>query len=164
MAELIPGVRNAARALIVRDSHLLLLHKQGGLHALPGGGQETGETLLAALQRECREEIGCEVLAPELLRVGDYFKLKQSEPATRRHQVDFLFRCRVAADYVPHNGPSPDKRQTGVAWLPVASLPDCRFSPAYLGEVLPEMLAAGISSAAPSGPLYMGEFHDLATS
>ncbi|MCW4149786.1 NUDIX domain-containing protein [Halomonas sp. 18H] len=158
MAELIPGVRNTARAVIVRDSHLLLLQKQGGLHALPGGGQETGESLLEALQRECREEIGGEVLAPELLGVSDYFKLKQSDPPTRRHQVDFLFRCRVAADYVPRNGPSPDKRQTGVSWLPVTSLADVRFSPAHLGEVLPDLLTSERAT-----PFYLGEFHDRAT-
>ena len=65
MQNLIPGIRNAVRAIIVRDAHILLLRKQGGgpgdRFALPGGGQDAGETLFQALQRECQEEIGTSV-------------------------------------------------------------------------------------------------------
>ena len=78
MDNLEPGIRNAVRAVIVRDEQLLLLHKDGGprgeRYALPGGAQDAGETLLDALQRECVEEIGSEVQVAQLLHVADYFK------------------------------------------------------------------------------------------
>jgi hypothetical protein len=49
MAELIPEIRNAARALIVRQDKILLLRKEadggGERFALPGGGQDPGESL-----------------------------------------------------------------------------------------------------------------------
>ena len=62
MNELLPDIRNAVRAIIVRDDRVLLLRKggdgRGERFALPGGGQEAGESLADALLRECREEIG----------------------------------------------------------------------------------------------------------
>ncbi|MDR5860895.1 NUDIX domain-containing protein [Halomonas eurihalina] len=157
MAELIPGVRNSARALILREDHILLLQKEDDVYALPGGGQETGEPLEAALQRECREEIGTDVLAPALIQVCDYFKLKRTEPATRRHQVDFIFRCAVPDDYAPHNGPSPDKRQLEVRWVEVRDLVRLAFSPAYLVLQLPRLIESRERTAE---PLYTGVFHD----
>lgn len=157
MAELIPGVRNSARALILREGHILLLRKEGDVYALPGGGQETGEPLEAALQRECREEIDTGVLAPALVHVCDYFKLKCTEPATRRHQVDFIFRCFVPDDYTPRNGASPDKRQLEVRWVEVRDLGRLAFSPDYLATSLPRLIGPGARAA---GPLYTGVFHD----
>lgn len=158
MAELIPGVRNSARALILRDDRLLLLRKEGNVYALPGGGQDTGEPLEVALQRECREEIDTEVLAPALVQVCDYFKLKRGEPATRRHQVDFIFRCRVPDDYTPRNGTSPDKRQLDVQWVEAHRLDRLAFSPGYLASLLPRLIGP---ADRPAGPFYSGVFHDL---
>jgi len=87
MTELIPPIRNAARALIVRRSHVLLLRKAGGgsgeRYALPGGGQDLGETLQQALVRECQEEIGTTVAVGGLLHVAEFFKLRDTQPATR---------------------------------------------------------------------------------
>lgn len=158
MAELIPGVRNSARALILREDRILLLKKEGDVYALPGGGQETGEPLEVALQRECREEIDTDVLAPSLVQVCDYFKLKRTEPATRRHQVDFIFRCAVPDDYTPRNGASPDKRQLEVRWVEVRDLDRLVFSPYYLAATLPRLVAPAGQMA--QGPLYTGVFHD----
>ncbi|MFG6178604.1 NUDIX domain-containing protein [Halomonas sp. THAF12] len=157
MAELIPGVRNSARALILRDGYLLLLRKEGDVYALPGGGQDTGESLEGALQRECREEIDTDVLSPSLVQVCDYFKLKRTEPPTRRHQVDFLFRATVPDDYTPRNGASPDKRQLDVLWVEVDVLARLAFSPYYLASVLPRLISTGNAAA---GPLYAGVYHD----
>lgn len=157
MAELIPGVRNSAKALILRDDRLLLLRKEGDVYALPGGGQDTGESLEAALQRECREEIDTEVLSPSLVRVCDYFKLKRTEPPVRRHQVDFLFLATVPDDYTPRNGIRPDKRQLEVQWVEADALARLAFSPFYLASLLPRLIRAGSAAA---GPLYTGVFHD----
>src|SRR5210317_493790 len=97
--ELIPGIRNAARALIIRQDRILLLRKEGGgrgeRYALPGGAQDPGENLRDALNRECEEEIGTAVDIGELLHVAEFFKLRDTQPPTRRHLVEFLFRCAV---------------------------------------------------------------------
>ena len=50
-----PGA--AAQVLLIRHSYV------GGWH-LPGGGVDKGETLVAAMRREVREEVGLEVECP----------------------------------------------------------------------------------------------------
>ncbi len=51
--KLIPGIRNAVRAVIIRDESVLLQHKvyESGreVYVLPGGAQELGESLTDAL-------------------------------------------------------------------------------------------------------------------
>jgi 8-oxo-dGTP pyrophosphatase MutT (NUDIX family) len=56
-------LRQAARAIVFDDQqNIALLHvEKGGYYKLPGGGVEDGEDLIAALKRECLEELGCRV-------------------------------------------------------------------------------------------------------
>lgn len=56
------------RAVVPRDSTLLLLRTRHGVHKFPGGGVEPGEELLEALARELHEECGVTDL-----RVGSLF-------------------------------------------------------------------------------------------
>jgi ADP-ribose pyrophosphatase YjhB (NUDIX family) len=126
MHNLTPNIRNAARALIIDDGCILLLRKDGGdrgkRFALPGGAQDLGETLQEALNRECREEIGTAVEILDLAYVADFFKPRETTPPSTRHLVEFLFRCRLPADYSPHNGPRPDKHQVDVTWVELERL------------------------------------------
>ena len=140
MENLLPEIRNAARALIVRDDRILLLRKQGysdgERFALPGGGQDPGETLRQALLRECEEEIGARVLVHDLLHVADYFKVRDTDPPSTRHLVEFLFRCEVPDTYAPMNGEHPDKHQVEVVWAALDSLPDMPLFPRSLALFL----------------------------
>ncbi|MGD8631056.1 MAG: NUDIX domain-containing protein [Gammaproteobacteria bacterium] len=153
MENLLPEIRNAARALIVRDDRILLLRKQGypdgQRFALPGGGQDPGETLRQALLRECQEEIGTRVLIHDLVHVADYFKVRDTDPPSTRHLVEFLFHCEVQDTYVPMNGEHPDKHQVEVVWVPLDALPDIPLYPRSLAAFL------GRRSAAAAG-IYMG--------
>jgi len=133
MENLEPNIRNAVRALIVRDGCVLLLKKDGGglgeRYALPGGAQDTGETLIQALDRECQEEIGTSVEIGELLYVADYFKPRDTIPASTRHLVEFLFSCNVPASYTPVNGYHPDKHQIEVVWVSLEDLEQITLLP-----------------------------------
>lgn len=77
------SVREAARAIVVDDKGLIaLLHvTKEGYYKLPGGGLEGDEDKIVALQRECEEEIGCNVeVTREVGMIVEYrkvFKLKQ---------------------------------------------------------------------------------------
>ena len=126
-------IRNAPRAVIVRDDRILLLRKhdelKGERFALPGGAQELGETLQEALNRECREEIGTEVAIRDLLFIADWFKPRLTEPPTTRQLVEFLFACEVPADYRPRNGHRPDKHQLEVVWVPLKELEGVNLQP-----------------------------------
>ncbi len=140
MGNLVPGIRNAARALIVRDEHLLLLRKEddvsGECYALPGGAQEAGETLLEALNRECLEEIGTEVGIRDLLHVADWFKQRDTVPPSIRQRVEFLFDCTIPEDYQPQNGHRPDKHQVDVVWKKLSELSDIQLLPQALVDYL----------------------------
>jgi ADP-ribose pyrophosphatase YjhB (NUDIX family) len=160
MMELIPGIRNAARALIIRQDQILLLRKEGGgrgeRYALPGGAQDPGENLRVALNRECEEEIGTAVDIGELLHVAEFFKLRDTQPPTRRHLVEFLFRCAVPGDYTPRNGYRPDKHQVEVVWADMEALAGLPIFPRYLSTCIPNSRGGDLTH-------YLGTFEDHAT-
>jgi|SRR6185369_5326153 len=76
-------VREASRAVVIDENGLvaMLFVSKAGYYKLPGGGFEGKENRTAALARECREEIGCEIeILNELGVVTEYrkeFGLKQ---------------------------------------------------------------------------------------
>jgi 8-oxo-dGTP pyrophosphatase MutT (NUDIX family) len=137
---LLPGIRNAVRAVITRDDAVLLQRKiddsGSERYALPGGAQEQGERLTDALQRECEEEIGTRVEVIDLLYVGDYFKPRPTVPVTTRQLVEFLFSCSVATDYQAGNGPRPDRHQVDVVWVPFDQLSEINLVPAGYAQLL----------------------------
>ena len=143
---LIPGIRNAVRAIITRDDSVLLQRKVDDdgseRYALPGGAQEQGESLTEALQRECEEEIGTRVNVIDLFMVGDYFKQRNTTPPTTRQLVEFLFNCTVEPDYQACNGPRPDKHQVEVMWVPVMQLAEINLVPSdYAGLLMKQARA-----------------------
>jgi len=89
-------------AAVVRDGRLLVQRRgwpadAAGRWELPGGGVEDGESEAAALVRECREELGIEVLPGE--RVGEdvplpngrvlriYAATSDGEPSAVEHEA-----------------------------------------------------------------------------
>jgi ADP-ribose pyrophosphatase YjhB (NUDIX family) len=73
---------------------------------LPGGRIESGESLLDAIHRECREELGS---------MPDYVRLVPLEKFTTadQHFAYHTFFCSVAAEFVPEL----NHEHTGWAWL-----------------------------------------------
>ena len=77
-------LREAARAIVFdEDKKIALLHvKKEHYYKLPGGGMEDGEDKMKALERECQEEIGCNVeVVSEVGSIVEYrkiFTLKQT--------------------------------------------------------------------------------------
>jgi 8-oxo-dGTP diphosphatase len=132
--------RVSAKAVIVRDQHLLLISKRdadGIYYLLPGGGQEQNERLDEAVKRECREELGANVEVGELLFVRDYIGRNHEFAATdTSHQVDLMFECRISEDYEPAMGTNPDTDQIGVVWLSLHELGTSRVYPSGLGHAL----------------------------
>jgi len=140
MEPIFPPIRNAARAVILQDKHILLLRKdgyeQGERFALPGGGQDLGETLEQALNRECLEEIDTPVEIHGLVYVADTFKPRDTSPPSTRHLVEFLFICTVPGDYAPRNGQHPDKHQVEVVWVALEKLAAIPLYPRSLAPYL----------------------------
>ena len=149
-------IRTAAKAIIIRNGSILVqenLDDEGPWFLIPGGGQEPGESLHAALQRECVEEIGTKVEIGELRFVRDYIaehhEFAAFEPDV--HQIELMFACAVPDNYEPAKGHTPDTRQIGVCWLPLQELPRHRFYPRAL---VPHLLDAAESA---NGVIYLGD-------
>ena len=134
-------IRNSAKAIIMREGYLLLVRYRddnGDWYILPGGGQRHGESLAAALQRECHEEIGAAVQMGELSLVREYIggNHEFAETDADMHQVDFMFECGIDPLYTPADGTAPDTGQTGVEWVPISDLENRRLYPQALSSVL----------------------------
>ena len=86
-------------ALIFNEQNQLLMCLRGpqarnerGKWEIPGGKVEFGETLIQALQREIKEEIGVEIEVLELLHVADHLILDEQE-----HWISPTYICRITA-------------------------------------------------------------------
>jgi ADP-ribose pyrophosphatase YjhB (NUDIX family) len=149
--------RPAARALIVRAGKLLAIHMRSGpdeFYVLPGGGQRHGETLHQALQRECREELGCRVAIHELAFVREYIGKHHEYPREHAgfHAVECIFRCTLPKSAKLKPGCAPDPQQIGAVWLPLASLPGLALYPKKLRAYLKKRTLAVL-------PIYLGDIN-----
>ena len=151
-------VRTAAKAIIIQDGKLLCTKnqdKRGFYYMLPGGGQEHGENMIEALQRECLEEISAKVNVGEVLFIRDFIarnhELGKIDPDF--HQLELLFECRLEKNAKIGNGINPDARQVGVEWIELEDLKKHRFYP----DGLKNVLANGQVVSAP--PIYLGDIN-----
>ena len=131
-------IRNSAKALIIRDGKMAAIRISDGgeeWYIMPGGGQESGETLSEAVRREVAEELGLEVAPKELAFVIEGVQ------GERFHRVDLVFLCdylRPIENAVLHG----DTNQTGVEWLDIATLNTSKLYPSKLRRPIMN-LAAG---------------------
>ncbi|RLU82493.1 DNA mismatch repair protein MutT [Streptomyces griseocarneus] len=153
-------IRNAASGLVVRDQHVLLVRgdwPRPDTWWLPGGGQQSGETLAACAEREVFEETGVRVKADELVVVREY--IEANHPDGHRmlsgagHRVDAMFRCRILHEPTVLGGPAQDSVQLGVEWVPLDKLADLRTLPPCLPTVITDAVTAGPGR----GAVYLGD-------
>lgn len=145
----------AVKALIIQEGKLLTIAKRDTIgfgYTFPGGGQEHGETLIEAIRRECREEIGCEVVVGGIVYVREYIGAHHQDAQSEGHVhlVEIIFRCDLPPDTVVKSGIQPDDDQVGIEWLPVAELVNYPFYPLDLRAVL---------AAASHKQIYVGDIY-----
>ena len=139
-----PEFRNSIKAVIIREGMLLVTRNQdplGEFLLLPGGGQRFGETMVEALQRECREELGAEIIVHDLLGIREYIGSHHefAEYDAHVHQVEIMFQCELRPGQEPAVDSAHDQWQTGVAWVPLTELDQHRIYPQVLREWLPTL-------------------------
>jgi len=121
-------VRNTARALIIQDGKLLTIKKErphiGIYYTLPGGAQEPDETLDQTLQRECREEVGLELLSSKLIGLREYISNNHEYSFIMKevHAIDFIYECTAYPAVSPLSSPQADVGQIGIEWLPIEKI------------------------------------------
>jgi ADP-ribose pyrophosphatase YjhB (NUDIX family) len=125
------GLTLGVRAVVVDGEGRIFLVKHSyvaGWH-LPGGGVETGETLIAALERELREEGNIELTEPPVFH-GVYFNRRVS----RRDHVA-LYVVRAFRQIAP---PQPDSEIVAHGFFATTELPNdtSRATRERIAEVL----------------------------
>ena len=86
--------------------------KNPGTWGLPGGKVDLGESLLAAIQRECKEELGS---MPEYLRMVPLEKFTSADNGFSYH----TFFCCVVNEFKP----VLNREHLGYAWIDSVTCP-----------------------------------------
>lgn len=136
-----PSPRISARALIVKDGRVLVscyVDKRGPWYVLPGGGQRNGETLMACLLREVKEEACAEVSIGRLRWVREFISANHEESTLdpNFHQIELIFECELVDGSQVGTGEVPDTGQTGLHWYTISELLDVRFYPEPVASIL----------------------------
>ncbi|HUK82026.1 MAG TPA: NUDIX domain-containing protein [Verrucomicrobiae bacterium] len=145
-------IRNSIKAIIIRDRHVLLIKnvdREGFWYVFPGGGQNPGEDMFAALRRECFEETGLLISVGPLRLIREYIGKNHefSKSDSDVHQVELYFECSIMSGSEPKNGEKKDSHQVYVEWVSLERLDSVRvypkvfqnglhnFQTIYLGDV-----------------------------
>ena len=113
---------------IIFEGDKVLLIKRGsvpleGYWSLPGGAQEAGETVEAAVIREILEETGLEIKIIKFATMVDIIDLDEAGKA-RHHYTVADYICRVTGGELQAGGDA-DK----ALWVPIADLDEFNLTP-----------------------------------
>ena len=92
------AVRPSVSAVIFSGDRLLLQRRaDGGQWGLPGGSVEIGETVVAALTREVKEETGLDIAVGRLIGVysDPAFQIVRYPDGRVWHYVTLCFECAI---------------------------------------------------------------------
>jgi ADP-ribose pyrophosphatase YjhB (NUDIX family) len=139
-------VRNSAKAIVVDEGRILLnrcTSRFGEYYALPGGGQNPGETLTDAVTRELLEETGYQVKPMRLSGIYERISERPGEDDDKLcHKIYFIFVCRLlsgeAAPPTEH-----DRFQIGLTWVNIKDIPTCNLFPHAIRDNIQAMLSFG---------------------
>ena len=145
-------IRNSAKAIVIDNGKILLnkcTSRFGEYYALPGGGQNPGETLMEAVKRELLEETGYSV---KPMRLSGIYERVADRPGQdgdgQCHKIYFIFLCRLLSNK-PQKPTEHDKFQIGLEWV---DLRDVRTS-----NMFPHAIRDNISCLITSGEtIYIG--------
>ena len=131
----------AVSAAIIRGGKVLVVRRARkpalGIYTLPGGGVETGETLVQAVTREVREETSLKI-EPVALAGHREAIVRDTQGRVERHFVILCFAARWLAGEPVLNEELDDAR-----WLDPAELSGLRTT-----EGLAEIVAAAVERLA----------------
>lgn len=122
MAEAPTHIELIARALILRDHHVLTCKELGQAHcSLPGGHIDPGESAAVALSRELAEEAGLgDAKVRGCVLVQEH---RFSQRGKAKHEINFVFHVELPA-------------RLGLGCPPIAALePKLRFAWVSIGDL-----------------------------
>jgi 8-oxo-dGTP diphosphatase len=160
-------LRPSARAVILDEEDRILLcrfefardGRQVVVWATPGGGVEQGESLLAALRRELREEVGLELGADAPPHVWHQEAVRPGQVDGYDGAVNDFFLVRVPA-FTPRGSLSDSElaaeNVTGLRWWTAAEIGAYQGTDLFGPRNLAELLAALLRNGPPAEPLTLG--------
>jgi 8-oxo-dGTP pyrophosphatase MutT (NUDIX family) len=129
-------IRIAARALILHEDQLLLVNAYPGamsdLWCAPGGGVETGTSLIENLHREVMEETGLTISVGAPALINEFH-----DPRSGFHQVEVFFRCQIVAGQIDPAWRDPERVVTRRRFVTRSEMDEAqiRFKPDSLADV-----------------------------
>jgi 8-oxo-dGTP diphosphatase len=159
-------LRPSARAVILDEENRILLCRfefvRDGrpvvVWATPGGGVEQGESLLAALRRELREEVGLELTADAPPHVWHQEAVRPGQVAGYDGAINDFFLVRVPA-FTPRGSMSDAElaaeNVTGLRWWTLADIVAYRGTDLFGPRNLSQLLAALLRDGPPAQPLQL---------
>lgn len=140
------SMKQAVRAVIVRDDKLLVMHRNKfgeQYYTLVGGGVDTGEQPEQSLYRELAEETGLRAVNPRLLFIED---------AGDFYGVQYVYLCDYAGGEITMHPQADEAHLNAMGqnvytpmWLPIQDLPAAPF----VSEPLKQRLIEGLRDGWP---------------
>lgn len=137
-------MRQAVRAIVVRDGHLLVIHRNKfgqEYYILPGGGLQPGEPAEQAVFRQVHQETSMAIVNPRLVII---------EEAGDPYGVQYIYLCQYVSGEPRLQPSSPEaeinalgKNLYSPQWLPLHSLASVPFRSATLRQALMQGLSRG---------------------
>ena len=96
-------VRDSARSIIIRDHKAAMIHSlKYNYYTFPGGGIESGESRVAAMIRETREEAGLVVIPESVREFGYVHRIQRStsHPTECFIQDNYYYLCNALEEAV----------------------------------------------------------------
>lgn len=132
-----PDIEMVVRGVLVKGDHLLLVHSKKARNTyLPGGHIEFGESAVAALRREIREELGFRARISGFLGVVEH---GWTMSGIRSHELNIIFRMEFDC---PAPGAIVRSREEKIEffWQRMGELKKARLEPRVLRDLLPRWL------------------------
>jgi 8-oxo-dGTP diphosphatase len=159
-------LRPSARAVILDEEDRILLCRfefpRDGqrfiVWATPGGGVEPGESLLAALRRELREEVGLELNSDPPLHIWHQEQVRPGRVAGYDGVINDYFLVRVPA-FTPRGSLTDAElaaeNVTGLRWWALADIAAYEGTDRFGPRNLAELLASLVREGPPAEPLHL---------
>ena len=143
------GIRSDAKAIIFHEGKILLNRcrdKNGGIYySLPGGGQNTYETIEEAVIRECREETGYRVVPVRFAALMEEIIVDEEQRAAWPeycHRIYHIFFCKLASQEQA-DPTEMDLSQTASEWIELSCLPEMKILPEGIGVHIGDIVKDG---------------------
>jgi 8-oxo-dGTP diphosphatase len=136
-----------ARAIVVHEGAVLVNQSRNAKTeeeycALPGGHVDAGESCVAALAREWREELGAEIEIHDLCFASESIYSGRKKEESKRHEMVLYFHADLSTPLqdngVEIHSPEANKR---FRWLPFEELATANLLPQSVKTFLLSMLA-----------------------